>query len=97
MAKQYQETLLRRKQVEARCGISRSSIYDAIQRNAFPRPVKLIGRTVAWTESSIDKWIAERVAACSTSAGDDRQDTSSRRQPEKKDDAVARNLLKETR
>lgn len=59
------ENLLRRKQVEARTGLSRSTIYALMQQgeDKFPRPVPLVGRTVAWTSSSIDKWIAERIAA----------------------------------
>ncbi|WP_295875280.1 AlpA family transcriptional regulator [uncultured Zhongshania sp.] len=59
------ENLLRRKQVEARTGLSRSTIYALMQQgeDKFPKPVPLVGRTVAWTSSSIDKWIAERIAA----------------------------------
>lgn len=63
MAEQHREVLIRRKQVEARTGLSRSTIYELIQSGRFPRPVPLVGRTVAWTESSVDKWIAERIAA----------------------------------
>lgn len=63
MNQQFQETLLRRKQVEAITGLSRSSIYDAIQHGNFPRPIPLTARTVAWTRSSIDQWISERISA----------------------------------
>jgi len=59
----HQERLLRRKQVEARVGLTRSTIYSLIQMGRFPKPVPLVGRTVAWTESSISEWIAERVSA----------------------------------
>jgi prophage regulatory protein len=58
-----QEAFLRRKQVEALTGLSRSSIYDAIQRGEFPKPIPLLGRTVAWTQSSVDQWIADRISA----------------------------------
>lgn len=57
------EVLLRRKQVEDRTGLTRSTIYALMADNKFPRPVPLVGRTVAWTQSSIDQWISERIAA----------------------------------
>jgi prophage regulatory protein len=63
MTEQFRETLLRRKIVEARTGVSRSVIYALMSEGRFPKPVPLVGRTVAWTSSSIDKWIAERIAA----------------------------------
>lgn len=63
MADQIREILLRRTQVEARVGLSRSTIYALMSEGKFPKPVPLVGRTVAWTSSSIDKWIAGRIAA----------------------------------
>lgn len=63
MTEQSREALLRRKQVEARTGLTRSTIYALISEGKFPKPIQLVGRTVAWTESSIDRWIAERIAA----------------------------------
>lgn len=63
MSKQFQESLLRRKQVEALTGLSRSSIYEAIKRGDFPKPIQLTERTVAWTASSVNDWIANRIAA----------------------------------
>jgi len=52
-------TILRRKQVEARTGLSRSTIYERIARGEFPRPVKIGARAVGWTSESIDSFIAE--------------------------------------
>ncbi|MBQ0759451.1 MAG: AlpA family phage regulatory protein [Zhongshania sp.] len=63
MAAQIREALLRRKQVEARTGLPRSSLYALISANKFPKPIILSGRTVAWVESSVDQWVAERIAA----------------------------------
>lgn len=68
MAEQVREALLRRKQVEARTGLTRSTIYALMAEGKFPKPVPLVGRTVAWTESSIDKWIAERISAGKSAA-----------------------------
>ena len=55
--------LLRRREVESRVGLSRSSIYAAIGAGEFPCPVKLGVRAVAWVASEVDEWIAARVAA----------------------------------
>ena len=68
MAEQIREALLRRKEVQARTGLSRATIYQLMSEGGFPKSVPLVGRTVAWTESSINKWIAQRVAAGKTAA-----------------------------
>ena len=59
------ETLLRLPQVIARVNLSRSSIYEMLNRTppAFPRPLKLSRRAVCWPGSAIDAWIAERIQA----------------------------------
>ena len=51
---------LRRPAVEELTGLSRSSIYDLMAKNAFPRPVRLTGKAVAWPESAIAEWLAQR-------------------------------------
>jgi prophage regulatory protein len=55
-------TILRRKQVEARTGLSRSTIYLRIARGEFPAPVSLGARAVGWNSDDVQKWIAERIA-----------------------------------
>ncbi|MGB8297226.1 MAG: AlpA family transcriptional regulator [Polyangia bacterium] len=54
--------LLRLPDVLGRVGISRSSIYDLVQRGAFPQPVKLGTRCTAWVEGEIDGWVRARIA-----------------------------------
>lgn len=54
---------LRRQAVEAKVGMSCSTIYKLIAKGAFPRPVRLGDKAVAWLESEVDAWIASRVAA----------------------------------
>jgi len=54
------EKLLRRPEVEARTGLSRSTIYAWIQRGDFPQPVKLGTRLVAWREADIAAWLEAR-------------------------------------
>lgn len=56
-------TILRRKQVEARTGLARSTIYLRIQDGTFPRPINLGARAVGWLESEVSDWIAGRIAA----------------------------------
>jgi len=62
MSRTIQPTLkvLRRRQVEARTGLPRSSIYALITEGRFPAPIRLGARSVGWLEHEIDAWIAER-------------------------------------
>lgn len=53
--------LLRRPEVEAITGLSRSSIYAQMEKGDFPKPVKLGPRAVAWPESRIEAWLAEKL------------------------------------
>src|ERR1043165_7222511 len=59
--------LLRRREVEARTGLSRSTLYGLIKRRKFPPPIKLTdsgdaSRTPSgWLESEVSDWIADRV------------------------------------
>jgi prophage regulatory protein len=61
MAEQIREALLRRKEVQAITGLSRSAIYQLIQEGKFPPSIKLSARAVAWQRTSIDNWIADRI------------------------------------
>jgi prophage regulatory protein len=56
-------TIIRRKVVEARTGLSRSTIYLRVSEGTFPRPVSLGERAVGWIESEISDWLAGRIAA----------------------------------
>jgi len=59
MSEQVHRTLniLRRKQVEARTGLSRSTIYAFISEGMFPKPINLGNRAVGWIEAEIDAWL----------------------------------------
>ena len=66
MAAQLQEaltrlTILRRKQVEARCGLSRSTIYERIKTGTFPAPISIGAKAVGWIEGEIDSWLTAQV------------------------------------
>ena len=58
---------IRMKEVLAICGKSRSSVYEAIQKGEFPKPVKLGGRSSAWVKCEIDQWLRARMTARASS------------------------------
>ena len=60
---QQEPTILRRRHVEQRTGLSRSTFYQYIKDGDFPKPVHLGLRAVGWIESDISDWIAARVKA----------------------------------
>ncbi|MGB8414968.1 helix-turn-helix transcriptional regulator [Paraburkholderia sp.] len=51
-------TILRRKQVEAATGLSRSTIYARIRDKTFPPAVQLGPRSVGWRAGDIDAFLA---------------------------------------
>lgn len=56
------ESLIRLPEVMRRTGRGRTAIYADMAAGTFPRSVSIGPRAVAWPESSIDAWIAERVS-----------------------------------
>jgi prophage regulatory protein len=63
MAQQIQTALkiLRRKQVESRIGLSRSTIYERIKAGTFPAPISLGAKSVGWIESEIEGWLSAQI------------------------------------
>ena len=57
------EQILRRPAVEARTGLSRSTIYAMMAEGTFPKPVRLGKRAVGWMESTISAWLESRVSS----------------------------------
>jgi prophage regulatory protein len=53
---------LRRPEVEKRTGLSTSTLYSLIAQGKFPKPIKITGHRVAWIETEVDDWAAERIA-----------------------------------
>ena len=51
------DRLLRRPDVEAVTGLSRSSLYAKMDSGDFPRPVRIGARAVAWRASDIQEWL----------------------------------------
>lgn len=63
--------LIRRREVEARTGLARSTIYGRLTLDprrpeqydpTFPKPIKLGRRHAAWVAAEIDAWIASQIA-----------------------------------
>ncbi|WDX46536.1 helix-turn-helix transcriptional regulator [Salmonella enterica] len=57
-----QERFLRLPEVMHLCGLSRSTLYDLIKKNAFPQQITLGGKNVAWLQSEVIAWMADRIA-----------------------------------
>jgi prophage regulatory protein len=53
----------KRKQVEARTGLSRSSIYQKVAEGTFPKPIRLSAQSVGWLSHELDEWIEQRIRA----------------------------------
>ncbi len=53
------QRMLRRPDVEALTGLSRSTIYASMDRGTFPRPVRIGLRAVAWREDDIECWLKQ--------------------------------------
>jgi len=55
-------TILRRRQVEERVGLTRSTIYRRVAAGSFPAPISLGARAVGWLEAEISNWLLGQVA-----------------------------------
>jgi prophage regulatory protein len=53
--------LIKLKEVMDCTGLGRSTIYNHIADETFPKPVSLGARAVAWVEGEVQDWILERV------------------------------------
>lgn len=63
-------TILRRRALEVRLGLSRSTIYDKINPGSprydaiFPKPIRLgNGSAVGWIENEVEIWLRGRIEA----------------------------------
>lgn len=50
--------LLRAKEVAKRLTVTRETVYSMNAAGQLPKPV-IIGKTMRWTEASIEQWIAD--------------------------------------
>ena len=52
------DRLLRRAEVEARSGLSTTTIYRMMRTGKFPLPIKISTKAVRWPASEIERWLA---------------------------------------
>jgi len=52
------EKFLRLSDVQKQIPLSRSAIYALIQKNAFPKQIRLSHKVAVWRQTDIDSWIA---------------------------------------
>ncbi len=55
--------VLRLPEVISKVGLSRATIYRLQEAGEFPSSIRLGRSAVAWVETEIDGWIADRIAA----------------------------------
>ena len=61
------KSFIRIKEVMERTTLSKSTIYRLMDREEFPKPIKLRGmgdRVVLWVKSEVDEWIENQIATC---------------------------------
>lgn len=61
-------SILRRKQVETKVGLSRSTIYSRVREGTFPKPVSLGPKAVGWIEEEVNRWLADQVSKSRSAA-----------------------------
>ena len=52
--------ILRLPQVLKRVGLGKTTLYAAIKRGEFPKPIRLGERSVGWKLSDLEKWADSR-------------------------------------
>ena len=60
---QQEDRILRLDELTRTVGLSKTTIYDRIRQDQFPRPVRLGGpgtQAVGWRQSAVMEWLAER-------------------------------------
>lgn len=56
------ENLIRLPEVQRRTGYGKAWIYKLINAGKFPQSVKIGTRSVAFIESEVDEWVANKIA-----------------------------------
>ena len=57
------ERILRKRDVQAKVGLSDPTIYREEKMGRFPQRIQLGGNSVGWLESEVNQWIQEKAAA----------------------------------
>ncbi|MBT0511366.1 AlpA family transcriptional regulator [Morganella morganii subsp. morganii] len=56
------ESLIRLPEVIRRTGYSKPWLYKLIDAGKFPKQVKIGSRSIAFVESEVDAWVANKIA-----------------------------------
>lgn len=56
------DRIIRMRTVQARTGLSRSTIYRKIADGTFPAQLRISTNGAGWKESEINRWVANPVA-----------------------------------
>ncbi|HKJ87570.1 MAG TPA: AlpA family transcriptional regulator [Gammaproteobacteria bacterium] len=59
-AEQAQKRVLRLREVCARYGLSKTSVYRLMEQGEFPQPVRLGPRAVGWRVEDLEAWLENR-------------------------------------
>ncbi len=62
------DRILRRRQVEARTGLPRSTLYAKIAAGKFPKQIQLGAKSVGWLESEVSAWLTQQIEGSRKSA-----------------------------
>ena len=57
------QQLLTRREVTEITGMSKTTVYELIDRDDFPRPVRIAKRSVRWRVADVQGWLDSRPAA----------------------------------
>jgi len=57
------QRFIRKAELPAYVGLQRSAIAEMIAAGEFPKPIKISAQGVAWLESEVALWQAQRIAA----------------------------------
>ncbi|HGN1246064.1 TPA: helix-turn-helix transcriptional regulator [Providencia rettgeri] len=60
------ENLIRLPEVMRRTGYGKAWIYRLIEAGQFPKSVKIGTRSIAFVESEVDEWVANKIAESGT-------------------------------
>lgn len=63
MTNAVQKLLLRRREVLQLTGLKSTTLFELIRKGAFPGPVQLAARCVAWRSGEVQAWIESRPIA----------------------------------
>lgn len=63
MSNTVQQLLLRRREVLQLTGLKSTTLFELIRKGAFPGPVQLAARCVAWRSAEVFAWIESRPPA----------------------------------